>query len=84
MENLLRLTNNGMNLELLAVIGKDALLKRLNDNSFIVCRFLRIHNDFTCDWGYALGYFSKYDDAFNCFNEKVITPFKEYEEVSAV
>ena len=74
------LTNNYMQLEIIAVIGNDALLKRLNDSSFVVCRGLEIHNDFTCTWGYALGYFEHFNDAYQCFMEKVVSEFSEYQE----
>lgn len=74
------LTNNGMQLEIIAVIGNDAFLKRLNDNSFVVCRNLTIHADFTCTWGYALGYFEHYNSAYKCFMEKVVSEFSEYEK----
>ena len=78
---MLRLNNGSMELELIALIGKDALLKRLNDNSFVVVRGLNIHNDFTCEWDFALGYFERYDNAFQCFNEKVVKEFSMYAEV---
>jgi hypothetical protein len=77
---MLRLSNGGMDLELLAIIGKDVFLKRLNDNSYIVAKGINIHNDFTCEWDFALGYFFNYDDAFQCFNEKIVSRFSEYAE----
>jgi hypothetical protein len=74
----LTLTNNFMQLEIIAVIGNDAFLKRLNDNSFVVCRNLQVNEDLTCSWGYALGYFEHYNDAYACFMEKVVNRFAEY------
>ena len=56
------------------------MLKRLNDSSFIVVRGLQIHNDFTCEWDFALGYFNDYDSAGECFNDKVVKDFQEYFE----
>ena len=72
------LTNNYMQLEVIAIIGNDALLKRLNDSSFVVCRNIEIYADLTCSWGYALGYFEHYNDAYACFVEKVVNEFTEY------
>ena len=74
----MKLTNNYMQLEVIALIGEDALLKRLNDNSFVVCRGIEINEDLTCQWGYALGYFEHYDDAYLCFMDKVVSRFAEY------
>lgn len=74
----LQLTNNKMNLEVIVIMGNDALLKRLNDSSFIVCRNIVIHNDFTCEWGHAIGYFESYDKAYQCFIEDVVRPFEDY------
>lgn len=74
---MLRLTNNSMNLELIALIGDNALLKRLNDTSFVVVNGLNIHNDFTCEWNFAYGYFEKYTVALQCFNEKVLKVLTE-------
>ena len=79
MESILSLTNNHMQLELIAVIGKDAFLKRVNDNSYVVCCNMDIHSDFTCTWGFAYGYFEKYDDAYKCFMDKVVIRFSEYQ-----
>ena len=76
----LTLTNNFMQLEIIAVIGNDAFLKRINDNSFVVCRNLTIHSDFTCSWGYALGYFENYNDAYACFMDNVVKEFSEYQK----
>lgn len=76
----LQLSNGRMNLNIIATIGDNALLKRLNDNSFIVVRGLKIHNDFTCEWDYALGYFNSYDKAGECFNDKIIKEWQEYFE----
>ena len=78
--SVLSLTNNRMQLELIAVIGKDAFLKRVNDSSYVVCNNIEIHNDFTCTWGFAYGYFEEYDDAYECFMEKVVKRFAEYQE----
>lgn len=77
---MLRLKNNVMELELIAIIGNNALLKRLNDNSYIVCNGLNIHNDFTCDWNFSYGYFENYNQAYNCFIDKIVKPFMEYRE----
>ena len=77
----LQLNNGRMNLNIIALIGDNALLKRLNDNSFIVVRGLKIHNDFTCEWDYALGYFNNYDYAFSLFNRKIVKEFSAYEDV---
>lgn len=76
----LTLTNNYMQLEVIAIIGEDAFLKRLNDSSFVVCRGLDINEDLTCTWAFALGYFTKYDDAYACFMDKVVGRFAEYQE----
>lgn len=75
------LTNNYMQLELIAVIGKDAFLKRVNDNSYVVCCNIDIdHQNLTCTWGFAYGYFQEYDDAYECFMEKVVNRFAEYQK----
>ena len=76
----LKLTNNYMQLEVIAVIGGDAFLKRLNDSSFVVCRNIQINEDLTCSWGYVLGYFENYDDAYQCFIDKVVNEFTEYQQ----
>lgn len=78
----LQLNNGSMQLNLIACIGDNAFLKRLNDNSFIVVNGLNIHNDFTCEWNFAYGYFDDYDYAYRCFNRKVIQPFLEYDDVA--
>lgn len=78
------LSNGHMNLELIATIGDNAFLKRTNDSSFVVANGLHIHNDFTCDWDFAYGYFEKYNDAYNCFCEKVLKPALEYQELIVV
>ena len=79
MENLeLQLVNGGMRLNIVAMIGDNALLKRLNDNSFVVVNGLHIHNDFTCDWNFAYGYVNRYDDAYRLFNDKVVNEWLEY------
>ena len=79
MENLeLQLVNGGMRLNIVAMIGDNALLKRLNDNSFIVVNGLHIHNDFTCEWDFAYGYVESYDVAYKIFNNKVISEWLEY------
>ena len=75
-----RLSNGSMELELIALIGRDAFLKR-SDCTFVVVRGLNVHNDFTCEWDYALGYFEDYNSAFKCFNEKVIEGFSKYGEI---
>ena len=77
----LQLNNGGMNLNIIAVIGNDALLQRLNDSSYIVVSGLHIHNDFSCEWDYAYGYFDTYDQAGECFNDKVVKTFQEYFDV---
>ena len=74
----LQLVNGGMRLNIVAMIGDKALLKRLNDNSFVVVNGLHIHNDFTCDWNFAYGYVSSYDDAYRLFNDKVVNEWLEY------
>ena len=74
----LQLTNGGMQLNIIALIGNKALLKRLNDNSFIVVNGLHIHNDFTCEWDFAYGYVESYDVAYKIFNNKVISERLEY------
>ena len=79
MSNLeLQLTNGGMQLNIIALIGSKALLKRLNDNSFIVVNGLHIHNDFTCEWNFAYGYVESYDVAYKLFNDKVVNEWLEY------
>jgi len=77
----LQLNNGGMNLNIIAVIGNNALLQRLNDNSFIVVNGLNIHNDFSCEWDFAYGYLSDYDKAYQLFIDKVVNPFMEYNEM---
>ena len=77
----LQLSNGGMQLNIIGVIGDNALLQRLNDNSFIVVNGLNIHNDFTCEWNFAYGYLSDYDKAYQLFIDKVVKPFLEYDEV---
>lgn len=74
----LQLTNGGMRLNIIALIGNKALLKRLNDNSFIVVSGLQIHNDFTCEWDFAYGYVESYDVAYKIFNNKVVSEWLEY------
>lgn len=76
----LQLVNGGMRLNIVAMIGDNALLKRLNDNSFVVVNGLHIHNDFTCDWNFAYGYVSSYDDAYRLFNDKVVNEWLQYGE----
>lgn len=76
----LQLVNGGMRLNIVAMIGDKALLKRLNDNSFIVVNGLHIHNDFTCDWDFAYGYVNRYDDAYKLFNDKVVNDWLQYGE----
>ena len=77
---MIRLVNNYMELELIATIGDNALLKRLNDSSYVVCNGINIHNDFTCDWAFAYGYYESYDSAYKCFIDKVVKPFMEYDQ----
>lgn len=77
----LQLSNGGMQLNIIAVIGNKALLKRLNDDSFIVVDGLQIHNDFTCEWDFARDYCEDYDTAYLLFIDKVVKPFMEYQEV---
>ena len=74
----LQLTNGGMRLNIVALIGDKALLQRLNDNSFIVVNGLNIHNDFTCEWDFAYGYVESYDRAYKLFNDKVTKEWLEY------
>ena len=74
----LKLTNGVMRLNIIALLGNKALLKRLNDNSFIVVSGLHIHNDFTCEWDFAYGYVESYDVAYKTFNNKVISEWLEY------
>lgn len=74
----LQLSNGGMQLNIIAVIGDKALLKRLNDNSFIVVSGLNIHNDFTCEWDFAYGYIDNYDKAYKLFNDKVVNDWLKY------
>jgi len=74
----LQLTNGGMRLNIVALIGDKALLKRLNDDSFIVVNGLNIHNDFTCEWDFAYGYVNSYDVAYKLFNDKVTNDWLEY------
>ena len=73
------ISNGHMNLEILALIGDNALLHRLNDDSFVVANGLNIHSDFTCEWNFAYGYFQQYKNAYKCFNEKVLQPFLQCE-----
>lgn len=81
MENLeLQLVNGSMRLNIVAMIGNKALLKRLNDNSFVVVNGLHIHNDFTCDWNFAYGYIDSYDKAYKLFNDKVVNDWLQYGE----
>lgn len=77
----LQLSNGGMQLNIIGLIGDNALLQRLNDNSFIVVNGLNIHNDFTCEWNFAYGYVNSYDVAYQLFIDKVVKPFLEYDEV---
>ena len=77
----LTLTNNYMKLNIIALVGDNALLARLNDNSFVVANGLKINEDLTCTWAFAYGYYESYDRAFACFNEKVLKDFQEYAEV---
>jgi hypothetical protein len=74
------LTNGSMQLELIAVIGDNAFLKR-QDSCFIVVNGIDIHNDFTCEWNFAYGYVWSYDKAYQLFIDKVVKPFMEYEDV---
>lgn len=78
------LVNGGMNLEIIALIGNNALLHRLNDGSMIVVNGLNIHDDFSCEWNFAYGYFNRYDEAFLCFNDKILKPYQEYEEIAKI
>jgi len=77
----LQLNNGGMRLNIIGLIGDNALLQRLNDNSFIVVNGLNIHDDFTCEWNFAYGYVNSYDVAYKLFLEKVVNPFLEYDEL---
>ena len=77
----LQLSNGGMQLNIIGVIGDNALLQRLNDNSFIVVNGLNIHDDFTCEWNFAYGYVNDYDVAYQLFIDKVVKPFMEYDEL---
>lgn len=79
--NELVLSNNSMQLKILATVGNNALLCRLNDNSYVVVNGLHVHNDFTCEWDFAYGYVSTYDSAYKLFMDKVVKPFAEYEDV---
>ena len=80
----LKFTNGNMNIEVIALIGKNAFLKRLNDSSFIVVNGLNIKENNNCDWDFAYGYFERYDDAYECFNNKVIKEFQKYKETAEV
>ena len=80
----LTLTNNYMQLNIIALIGDTALLARLNDNSFVVVNGLDIKEDLTCTWAFAYGYFTSYDKAYACFYNKVLKDFTEYAEVVTV
>ena len=78
MENLV-FENNSMRVKVIASIGNNALLSRLNDSSFIVVNGLNVKYDLTCDWNFSYGYFEGYDKAYQCFVEKIVKPFIEYE-----
>ena len=65
------LVNGSMKLNVIATVGNIAFLKRLGDSSFVVVDGLDIElNGNKCEWSFAYGYFSKFDDAIACFKEK--------------
>lgn len=71
------LTNNGMNLTVIAQIENNALLKRNNDHSYVVVNGLDVKEDNTCKWAFAYGYVQEFTDAVEIFEEKVFVPFKQ-------
>ena len=83
MKNLV-LVNGQMNIRIIACIGDNAFLKRLNDSSFIVVNGLNIHNDFTCEWNFAYIYTESYNQAYTCFTDKILKPAMEYRELIEV
>lgn len=72
---MLRLKNNFMELELIALIGDKALFKRLNDSSYIIANHISIHDDFTCDWGSGQYYDDDFSKAHRAFVNDVVKPF---------
>lgn len=71
------LTNNGMNLTVIAQIENNALLRRNNDHSYVVVNGLDVKEDNTCDWAFAYDYTWELTDAIEVFEEKVFVPFKQ-------
>ena len=74
--------NGYMGIKVIATVGSNALLTRINDNSFIVVNLLRVDTvNNKCDWGFAYGYYESYDKAYEKFIETIVNPFLEYKEV---
>lgn len=67
---MIELTNGGMDLQLLSMVGDVALLKRTNDDSFVVCNGLNVKKNLTCDWAFAYVYTEDYAIACQYFTEK--------------
>lgn len=71
------LTNNHMDLTLIANIEGNALLKRNNDNSYVVVNGLDVKENNTCTWAFAYAYVQEFTNAVEVFEEKVFIPFKQ-------